>query len=373
MMMKTIILNFERKKANFNELIQEALNCDILNFYVSELTYRELKEISRINFYGSQDKIFLNNVIFENIEYLTQSYDPKVYRDKECGLFFELKDKYDEEKILKITKEKELDFIIVKASDWKIIPFENLIAKMHKYDTKLMAFINNVEDAELMFKVLEIGVDGLFFEPENIADLILLKNLLQEQNQLKLITARITKIQKISESERVCVDTTSILRTGEGMLIGSTSKGFVLVHAETIDTQFVPSRPFRVNAGDVSAYILVPPDEENLTPRTKYLSELKGGDRVLVVNWEGKLRNVSVGRVKIETRPMLRFELEARLDDRTIEFSCICQNAETIRLVKTNGDTISVVDLDEGDEVLAFLGPGATHFGTAINENIMEK
>ena len=186
---------------------------------------------------------------------------------------------------------------------------------------------------------------------------------------IELTKAKVLKIQNIPESERVCVDTTSLLHPGEGMLVGSTAMGFALVHAEIFETKFVSSRPFRVNAGDVSAYVLVPGQELN-TYRTNYLSELKGGDKVLVVNNRGDARIVSVGRVKIETRPMLRFEIEG---EKNIIINCICQNAETIRLVDANGNAKSVVDIKRGDEILVHIGPGATHFGTVIKEAILEK
>ena len=145
-----------------------------------------------------------------------------------------------------------------------------------------------------------------------------------------------------------------------------------MVHAEVFETKFVASRPFRVNAGDVSAYIMVP-SENSGTYSTKYLSELKGGDKVLVVNKKGVSRIVSVARVKIETRPMLRFELISKQDDSEINMSIICQNAETVRLIDKGGNSKSVVQIKQGDEVLVHVGPGATHFGTAIDENIIER
>jgi len=70
---------------------------------------------------------------------------------------------------------------------------------------------------------------------------------------------------------------------------------------------------------------------------------------------------------------MLRFELEALVNGDKVNFSCICQNAETIRLVSPNRNIMSVVDMKIGDEVLVHIGPGATHFGTVIKENIIEK
>ncbi len=367
--MKKIILNFEKKTDNFKDLVQEAFNMNFLNFLLSEETYSELEKIERINTFTKNIEIPANNLIFSNKEELKKEKRLGV----NCGFFIELKLKNDEKAVIDLSKTNEVDFIIVSAKDWKVIPFENLIAAMHTNDTDLIALVEDIEEAELMLKTLEIGVDGILITPKNVNDIIQLKSLIQPGIKIELAKAKITKIQNIPESERVCVDSTSLLQPGEGFLVGSTARGFVLIHSETFETTFVNSRPFRVNAGDVSAYILVPNDDPEMIYQTNYLSELKGGKRVLAVNYKGEARIVSIGRVKIEIRPMLRFELEVSEGNKKIPLSCICQNAETIRLVAPDGKAKSVVAIKIGDEVLVHIGPGATHFGTAIKESILEK
>ncbi len=371
--MKTIILNFENKPGNFKELVQEAFNKDILNFLVSKETYSELEKIERVNLYTKDMSIPTNFFIAESEEEIKELLSDKQFSERGIGFYKELKSKDDELTILDIAKEKQVDFVIVSASDWKIIPFENLIAEMHKNDTDLIAAVTDTQEAELMLKTMEIGVDGILILPKTANDIIELKNLMHPTFKLELQTAKIVNIEIIPEAERVCVDTTSLLNIGEGLLVGSTAAGFCLIHSETFETEFVASRPFRVNAGDVSAYVLVPDEDPENLYRTKYLSELKGGDKALAVTNMGEARIVSIGRVKIETRPMLRFELEVTMADKIIPISCICQNAETIRLVGEDGKAKSVVDIKRGDNVLVHIGPGATHFGTAIKETIIEK
>jgi 3-dehydroquinate synthase II len=367
--MKKIILNFEKKTHNFKDLVQEAFNMNFLNFLLSEETYSELEKIERINSFTKNLEIPANNLIFDNLEQLKKEKRLGV----NCGFFMELKLKNDEKAVIELSKTNEVDFIIVSAKDWKVIPFENLIAAMHTNDTDLIAMVEDIEEAELMLKTLETGVDGILITPKNVNDIIQLKSLIHPEIKIELAKAKITKIQNIPESERVCVDSTSLLQSGEGFLVGSTARGFVLIHSETFETNFVNSRPFRVNAGDVSAYIIVPNDDPERIYRTNYLSELKGGKRVLAINYKGEARIVSIGRVKIEIRPMLRFELEVSEGNKKIPLSCICQNAETIRLVAPDGKAKSVVAIKIGDEVLVHIGPGATHFGTAIKESILEK
>ena len=372
--MKKVILNFKSRENEFKELVQEAFNRDILHFLVSEDTFSEFEDIERVKTYSENQNLNTDYLIFDDASELEKAFELKDI-NKSLAYYKELTSKEDETEIRELARTNKVDLIIVSAKDWKVIPFENLIAAMHKKDTELIAEVESIEEAELMLKTLEIGVDGVLYRPQSSMDIIDLKKLIGKTYKLELTEAEIKNIQPIPESDRVCVDTTSLLRPGEGMLVGSTAMGFVLVHAEVFETQFVASRPFRVNAGDVSAYILVPEDdpESSEVYRTKYLSEIKGGVEVLAVDKEGNARTVSVGRVKIETRPMLRFELEAEKDGKTIHLSCICQNAETIRLVDSEGNAISVVDLKEGKKVLVHIGPGATHFGTAIDETIIEK
>ena len=162
--------------------------------------------------------------------------------------------------------------------------------------------------------------------------------------------------------DRVCVDTATLMESGEGMLVGSMSNGLFLVHAEVAESPYVASRPFRVNAGAVHAYIRVPGGE------TKYLSELESGDSVLVVNEDGETREALVGRSKIEKRPM--FLVEAEYDGE--RYRTLLQNAETIRLVTPEG-AVSVTELEEGEEVRLYVEEGGRHFGTKVEESVVEK
>ena len=76
------------------------------------------------------------------------------------------------------------------------------------------------------------------------------------------------------------------------MLIGSVSEILCLVHGETIPSEYVPSRPFRVNAGPVHSYILM------ADGKTKYLNELEAGNQVAIINSKGDERSASIGRIK---------------------------------------------------------------------------
>lgn len=260
---------------------------------------------------------------------------------------------------------KHADYLILMGKDWKVIPLENIIAELQKEDVKLIAAVTDYEEAKLALETLEYGTDGVLICPQEISQIKKVAELVDKigAESYDLKTATITKVEPVGSGDRVCVDTCSMMGVGEGMLIGSYSKGLFLVHSESTESEYVASRPFRVNAGPVHAYIMTPGN------KTKYLSEIETGDEVLTVDKEGNSKNVIVGRVKIEKRPLML--VEAEYDDVTLR--TLLQNAETIKLVKDDGTPISVAELKVGDKIMVYLDPNARHFGMAIEESIIEK
>jgi 3-dehydroquinate synthase II len=164
--------------------------------------------------------------------------------------------------------------------------------------------------------------------------------------------------------DRVCVDTCTMMGEGQGILVGNTSSAFLLVQAETLENPYVAPRPFRVNAGAVHAYALMPGG------KTAYLSEIGVSERVALVSADGRVTEACVGRTKIEKRPLLLVEAEGAGGVRA---SLILQNAETVRLVGEDGRPISVAALKVGDRVLGATAEAGRHFGVAVKERIVEK
>jgi 3-dehydroquinate synthase II len=255
------------------------------------------------------------------------------------------------------------DFVIVEAIDWKIIPLENLIAKLQKTRTKIYTTTKNSDEIRTMFSVLELGVNGVILETADVNQIENSHKLLDNPN-FKLEYARVLELKDVGMGERVCVDTVSMMTIGEGMLIGSKSNFLFLVHNESVGSSFTSPRPFRVNAGAIHCYT---PMSDGTT---KYLSELEAGMEILVVGKDGSSRKSTVGRSKIESRPMRM--IKAQLGDS--EGSVILQNAETIRLITKDNNLVSVTNLKIGDEVLAYTKPSSgRHFGMPVDEFILEK
>jgi 3-dehydroquinate synthase II len=269
----------------------------------------------------------------------------------------EIRGKKDEEEILRLS---QVSKVVVKGGDWTIIPLENLLSRTGN----LFVEIEDLRAGQTALSILEKGVDGVVLRNANPGQVRQIVGALKSQGESFALSAAVVKrLEPLGLGDRVCVDTCSSMACGEGMLVGNSSQALFLVHAETVENPYVNTRPFRVNAGAVHAYIRMAGGQ------TKYLSEIKTGDQALAVNFKGQSTPVVVGRAKIEKRPLIL--LEAEEDGQMI--STILQNAETIRLTRPDGRAVSIVELQAGDEILVFREKLARHFGNRVDETIAEK
>jgi len=282
---------------------------------------------------------------------------------KTVALKITINGKDDENTAVKAA-ELSTDYIIINCLDWRVIPLENLIART-RGKSKLIGEVANAEDARLVLEALELGTDGVLLKTSNADELSKTAAIVKHQTpKLALASAKIVAVKPIGTGARVCVDTCDLMNQGEGILVGSQSAGLFLIEAEVHENPYVAARPFRVNAGSISMYTL------GSMQNTRYLSELKAGDEVLIINREGKVRKANVGRIKIEFRPLML--IEAEVEGKKIK--TILQNAETIRVV-TPQSSIPVTSLKVGDEVLVYVAAkGGKHFGVSVpEETVIER
>ena len=125
----------------------------------------------------------------------------------------------------------------------------------------------------------------------------------------------------------------------------------------------MPTRPFRVNAGAIHAYVLS--DHNN----TQYLEELQSGMSVSIISVNGQHRSCSVGRVKIEHRPFLMIRFSSV---NGINGQILLQQAETVRLLTSSGKSIDVTSLKVGEKVLAMTLGSARHMGKGVPSMVKE-
>ena len=184
-----------------------------------------------------------------------------------------------------------------------------------------------------------------------------------ENREIKPTEARILSMESAGVGERVCIDLTRRINEGQGAATGSISGKLCLVHGETISSEYVPNRPFRINAGAIHSYILM------ADGRTKYMSELETGNEIAILSSSGSIETAVIGRLKIELRPLLviRFEVSGE------EGQAVVQQAETVRFVSPTGTAVSVTNAKAGDKITVFTDDRVRHIGIALDGEMVEK
>ena len=271
-----------------------------------------------------------------------------------------------------------VDWIVLEFENWSMIPIENLIAASQNTPTKIAAKIRHASEAQGAGFALETGVDAIIVENDkSIIEAALITKFQRTENKekielednkpdkkLEIVPHRIISIEDGGVGERYCIDLTTLLQDGEGLLIGSSASSLVIVHGETLESDYVPPRPFRVNAGPPHSYVLM------ANGATKYLSELESNDSVLICDVLGNTRVAQIGRLKIEKRPFLHIYWHNIFDKPS---SMFLQQAETVRLIKSDGGLISITSLKQGDTILGWNDIGSRHIGQKIHSQVVER
>ena len=254
---------------------------------------------------------------------------------------------------------------VIRFKDPTKIPLEIVLAAGSRRDAKIMTFVSDIAEAKVVMSVLESGPDGVIMTPRSAADVEELGRLCGPRGgALELKEFSVTEIADAGTGDRVCVDTCSNFHPDEGLLVGSFGGGFLLCCSETHPLPYMPTRPFRVNAGAVSSYILSSVD------RTNYLSELCQGDVVTGIRVNGNTRPLVVGRVKIETRPLLLIKTRNSDGDTA---SLILQNDWHVRMLGPGGAVHNITELKPGSVILGYAAARARHVGMAVDEYCLEK
>ena len=260
-------------------------------------------------------------------------------------------------------------WILLRYSNWSMVPVENIVAVSRGTGTRIAVAIDNEIELNGVSHALGLGVDAvlvpssLIAHAENFAEDRLETEKPEPSKGASLVYAEVTSVVSSGMGERACVDLTRRLEIGQGMAIGSVSSSLCLIHGETIESVFVPTRPFRVNAGAIHSYVLM------ADGKTKYLSELVSGDEVAILSKNGIEDSSTVGRVKIENRPLLM----VRFSTSESEGQIILQQAETVRLVSSETDLISVTEIEIGDRILIISDNRFRHTGIAIDGDVVER
>ena len=174
---------------------------------------------------------------------------------------------------------------------------------------------------------------------------------------------KVAGIEPIGDGMRVCLDLADVLDPEEGVLVGDSGHGFLLVLSENQVSATYPERPFRVNCGAIHHYLVQGSEQ------TTYLSELHPEMSVCVIHvTTGAQRQVPIGRIKMEKRPLLR----VILDHAGQRVSATLQDADSVRLQAKTSGAVDVQRLTVGEHIAFLPDQPGRHLGQRIEEEIRE-
>jgi 3-amino-4-hydroxybenzoic acid synthase len=259
-------------------------------------------------------------------------------------------------------------YLMIRFCDPTNIPLELVIASLQATNTVLIKEIGtpeDVDDAIVTLGVMEVGADGVMFSPRSHGVLSEFTSRLGrlEHTAVKLEVATLVRSMPIGMGYRSCIDTTTLFSPTEGMLVGSTSQGGILCCPEVFFLPYMELRPFRVNAGAVHSYVY------NFGNRTDYMSELRAGSQIMLVDRAGATRRSSVGRMKTEVRPLRLIETEFQSGER---INIIMQDDWHVRIFSDEAKPLNITELKPGDKVLGHLAQPGRHVGIKVDEHIIE-
>lgn len=317
-----------------------------LMFYIENA--KELQKLDKGNVIISEDEAILAKAKEKGME---------------CGLYVKV---IDQETLNKAWKSGiNYNYLIIEFKDETNIPLELVIAQIegNRSSTALFKVVNSIEDAIIASQVLEKGSDGVVLRNITADNIEGIEKLVAGGVNVQLQEVVVDSIEYIGMGDRGCIDTTSLMGQDEGMIVGSTSAGGILVCAETHYLPYMELRPFRVNAGAVHSYVMA---QDNTT---RYISEMKAGDKLFCINTKGEVRTVAVGRNKIEKRPLLL--IKGRIGK--VEINAILQDDWHVRVMGIDGKPKNITTLKKGDKLFGYLMKSGRHVGLNVSETILEK
>lgn len=257
-------------------------------------------------------------------------------------------------------------YLLVSFKDSTNIPLELVIAELHPTDTVLLKETrSDIDDGVIALSVLELGSDGVVvtFDTMPEFDAFFSKLDARKGTKFNIEVGTITKTTHLGPGFRACIDTTHLFEPNEGILVGSTSTGGFLCCPEVFHLPYMELRPFRINAASVHSYVFQSND------RTSYISEMRAGSPLTAIDQYGNAREIFVGRVKTEIRPLILIEAVFPGDRKV---NIIMQDDWHVRIFSDKAQPLNVTELKPGDRVLGFGTTPGRHVGVKVDEHIFE-
>jgi 3-amino-4-hydroxybenzoic acid synthase len=238
---------------------------------------------------------------------------------------------------------RRYDYFTVRFEDPSTIPPELLHPSLQ--GTATIGTNGAAVEAAVVIETARALGAGLMISPRDHRSLDLLIGQLGDlvAEEVLLEIATVVESRPVGTGYRSCIDVATLLAPTEGMLVGSTLQGAFLCCPDVFGISDMDLRPFRVTAGAVHSYVH---DAWN----ARFLTELRAGSPVALVNTQGHSRPACVGRIDAELRRLRLIEAEFESGERV---NLITEDDWRVRIFSDGKMPTRITELEPGDRVLA--------------------
>ncbi|HDR9588948.1 TPA: 3-dehydroquinate synthase II family protein [Burkholderia stabilis] len=221
------------------------------------------------------------------------------------------------------------------------VPLERLLAGAHEDACRIVVSLADPHGAAYLARKYAQSPVDIAFAPRDAAALrgvLAACGELRPREPLKLKTFEVQRVEPLGVGLHAVIDGCSQLDGDECVLAGASATSMLLVAAGAART---PGRPlaFGIDAGSAESFVFCGGD------RARQLSLLRSGERILTVGAAGDTRAIVVGRVRIESAPLVA--LHARSASGA-SARIVMRGDGAVRLRTDGGARVGLADVSPG-------------------------
>ncbi|KVO04688.1 3-dehydroquinate synthase [Burkholderia ubonensis] len=233
-------------------------------------------------------------------------------------------------------------FVVIDYALATTVPLERLLADVGELACRIVVSVAEPHGAVYLARKYALAPIGIAFAPRDaseLRDVLAACGEAGSHEPLKLQSFEVLSVEPLGTGPHAIVDGCSRLDDDESVLVGATATSMLLVKAADRPHDDAQPLAFSISAGSIDSFVFCG------GARTRKLALLRSGERILTVGAAGALRTVVVGRVRIESGPLVA--LHAR-----------SASGSGVRLVM-RADRPPLLTTDDGARVgLSDLAPG---------------
>ncbi|RQR61968.1 3-dehydroquinate synthase II family protein [Burkholderia sp. Bp9125] len=242
-------------------------------------------------------------------------------------------------------------FVVIDYGLATTVPLERFLADAGALACRIVVSLAEPHAAAYLARKYEHAPVDIAFAPRDtsaLRDVLAACSVSRPTESLALEQFEVLSVEPLGAGPHAIVDGCSRLGDDESILVGTTATSMLLVKAADGPRDVAHPLAFAISAGSADSFVSCGGE------RTRKLALLRSGERILTVGAGGALRTVVVGRVRIETAPLVALHARSASGARA---SVVMRADRPVLLTADDGARVALSELTPGRR-LAGVEPG---------------